>query len=170
MYTPTCTHAYTHTYAQVWEGRGVVATGRKIIGATNPAASEPGTIRGDFAIEIGRNIIHGSDATESAAKEIALWCVFCVLVGGPQLLNFEGGCSEKLLHPLIPSNRDDSTVVHRISVHPHMGSLSPSLSLSLSLSISLSLCLSLSLSLSLSPYLSLPLSLFIKPRGQKETQ
>ena len=40
--------------AMVWEGKGVVATGRKIIGATNPLASEPGTIRGDFAIDIGR--------------------------------------------------------------------------------------------------------------------
>ncbi|KAK9757749.1 hypothetical protein RND81_01G183800 [Saponaria officinalis] len=59
--------------AMVWEGKGVVATGRKIIGATNPLASEPGTIRGDFAIDIGRNVIHGSDAVESAKKEIALW-------------------------------------------------------------------------------------------------
>ena len=42
-------------------------------GATNPAASEPGTIRGDYCIEVGRNIIHGSDAVESAQKEIALW-------------------------------------------------------------------------------------------------
>jgi len=40
--------------AMVWEGKSVVATGRKIIGATNPLASEPGTIRGDFAIDIGR--------------------------------------------------------------------------------------------------------------------
>lgn len=59
--------------AMVWEGKNVVLTGRKIIGATNPAASEPGTIRGDYAIEVGRNIIHGSDAVESARKEIALW-------------------------------------------------------------------------------------------------
>jgi nucleoside-diphosphate kinase len=58
---------------QVWEGKGVVLTGRKIIGATNPAASEPGTIRGDYAIEVGRNIIHGSDSVENANKEIALW-------------------------------------------------------------------------------------------------
>jgi nucleoside-diphosphate kinase len=43
------------------------------VGATNPAASEPGTIRGDFCIEVGRNVIHGSDAVESAQKEIALW-------------------------------------------------------------------------------------------------
>ena len=51
----------------------MVTTGRKIIGATNPAESAPGTIRGDFAIDIGRNVIHGSDAVESAKKEIALW-------------------------------------------------------------------------------------------------
>lgn len=59
--------------AMVWQGKGVVATGRKIIGATNPAASDPGTIRGDYCIEVSRNIIHGSDAVESAQKEIALW-------------------------------------------------------------------------------------------------
>uniref|UniRef100_A0A0D6R7Y5 Nucleoside diphosphate kinase n=1 Tax=Araucaria cunninghamii TaxID=56994 RepID=A0A0D6R7Y5_ARACU len=59
--------------AMVWEGKAVVATGRTIIGATNPLASAPGTIRGDFAIEIGRNVIHGSDSVESAKKEIALW-------------------------------------------------------------------------------------------------
>lgn len=59
--------------AMVWEGKGVVATGRKMIGATNPLASEPGTIRGDFAVEVGRNVIHGSDSVENAQKEIALW-------------------------------------------------------------------------------------------------
>ncbi|GAA0146269.1 kinase [Lithospermum erythrorhizon] len=59
--------------AMVWEGKSVVSTGRTIIGATNPLASAPGTIRGDFAIDIGRNIIHGSDSVESARKEIALW-------------------------------------------------------------------------------------------------
>ncbi|KAG8363455.1 hypothetical protein BUALT_Bualt19G0024300 [Buddleja alternifolia] len=59
--------------AMVWEGKNVVTTGRKIIGATNPAESAPGTIRGDYAIDIGRNVIHGSDAVESARKEIALW-------------------------------------------------------------------------------------------------
>ncbi|GMP23842.1 hypothetical protein CsSME_00001301 [Camellia sinensis var. sinensis] len=59
--------------AMVWEGKDVVATGRKIIGATNPSESAPGTIRGDFAVEIGRNVIHGSDSVESARKEIALW-------------------------------------------------------------------------------------------------
>jgi len=57
----------------VWEGLNVVKTGRVMLGATNPADSAPGTIRGDFCIQVGRNICHGSDAVESAAKEIALW-------------------------------------------------------------------------------------------------
>ena len=59
--------------AMVWEGEGVIASARKIIGATKPLESEPGTIRGDFGITIGRNIIHGSDAPETAASEIDLW-------------------------------------------------------------------------------------------------
>merc|ERR1712079_701064 len=59
--------------AMVWEGLNVVKTGRVMLGATNPADSAPGTIRGDFCIQVGRNICHGSDAVESAAKEIALW-------------------------------------------------------------------------------------------------
>ena len=59
--------------AMVWEGEGVVASARKLIGATNPLAAEPGTIRGDFGVSIGRNIIHGSDAIETAQSEIALW-------------------------------------------------------------------------------------------------
>mmetsp|Transcript_10505 Transcript_10505/g.13171 ORF Transcript_10505/g.13171 Transcript_10505/m.13171 type:complete len:155 (+) Transcript_10505:247-711(+) len=56
-----------------WEGMGAVATGRKMLGATNPKDSEPGTIRGDLCIDIGRNICHGSDSVEAAEKEIALW-------------------------------------------------------------------------------------------------
>jgi nucleoside diphosphate kinase len=44
-----------------------------LLGATNPLASPPGTIRGDYAIETGRNICHGSDSVENAKKEIALW-------------------------------------------------------------------------------------------------
>jgi nucleoside-diphosphate kinase len=59
--------------AMVWEGREVVKTGRTILGATNPLASAPGTIRGDYAIDVGRNVCHGSDSVESAKKEIALW-------------------------------------------------------------------------------------------------
>ena len=59
--------------AMVWEGDGVVASARKMIGATNPLNSEPGTIRGDLAVNVGRNIIHGSDAVETAREEISLW-------------------------------------------------------------------------------------------------
>ncbi len=57
----------------VWEGEGVVAAARKMIGATNPLTAEPGTIRGDFGVNIGRNLIHGSDAIETAQREISLW-------------------------------------------------------------------------------------------------
>lgn len=57
----------------VWEGMGVVATGRQMLGETDPAKSNPGTIRGDFCIHIGRNICHGSDSVTSAEKEISLW-------------------------------------------------------------------------------------------------
>ncbi|KAL2001302.1 hypothetical protein VTN02DRAFT_1944 [Thermoascus thermophilus] len=59
--------------AMVWEGREAVKTGRAILGATNPLASPPGTIRGDYAIDVGRNVCHGSDSVENAKKEIALW-------------------------------------------------------------------------------------------------
>merc|ERR1712032_1316228 len=59
--------------AMVWEGKDVVKTGRVMLGATNPLSSAPGTIRGDYAIDVGRSICHGSDSVESAQKEIALW-------------------------------------------------------------------------------------------------
>ncbi|MFQ3617315.1 MAG: nucleoside-diphosphate kinase [Cyanobacteriota bacterium] len=59
--------------AMVWEGDGVIASARKLIGATNPLNAEPGTIRGDLGVNIGRNIIHGSDAPETAEYEIGLW-------------------------------------------------------------------------------------------------
>ncbi|MCO5611764.1 hypothetical protein L7F22_066023 [Adiantum nelumboides] len=68
--------------AMVWCGNAVVLTGRKMLGATKPADSAPGTITGDFAVEVGRNIIHGSDSVESAQKEIALW--FPVKIMGAQ--------------------------------------------------------------------------------------
>ena len=57
----------------VWEGKDVIAGGRKLLGATKPSESAPGTIRGDLAIDVGRNICHGSDLPESAAAEIAMW-------------------------------------------------------------------------------------------------
>ncbi|PXF46566.1 Nucleoside diphosphate kinase [Gracilariopsis chorda] len=59
--------------AMVWEGEQVVVTARKMIGETNPLSSAPGTIRGDFAVDVGRNVIHGSDAVETAQREISLW-------------------------------------------------------------------------------------------------
>ena len=59
--------------AMVWEGDGVILNARKLIGATKPLEAEPGTIRGDLAINIGRNVIHGSDGQGTAASEIALW-------------------------------------------------------------------------------------------------
>jgi len=57
----------------VWEGKNAVKTGRVMLGETDPFKSLPGTIRGDFCIEVGRNICHGSDGVESAKKEIDLW-------------------------------------------------------------------------------------------------
>ena len=59
--------------SMVWEGHNVIKTGRKMIGATNPDASDMGTIRGDLAINFRKNIIHASDSVESAQKEIDLW-------------------------------------------------------------------------------------------------
>jgi len=59
--------------AMVFEGKGVISGGRKLVGATDPAKSEPGSIRGDLCISVGRNIIHGSDGPESAKDEITLW-------------------------------------------------------------------------------------------------
>uniref|UniRef100_A0A7S2GPN1 Nucleoside diphosphate kinase n=1 Tax=Haptolina brevifila TaxID=156173 RepID=A0A7S2GPN1_9EUKA len=57
----------------IWEGENAVKMGRQMLGETNPQASLPGTIRGDFSIVVGRNICHGSDSPENAEKEIALW-------------------------------------------------------------------------------------------------
>merc|ERR1711990_937607 len=59
--------------AMVWEGKNVVKMGRMMLGETNPQASLPGSIRGDYSIQVGRNICHGSDSVESAQAEIALW-------------------------------------------------------------------------------------------------
>ncbi|VDN58302.1 unnamed protein product [Dracunculus medinensis] len=57
----------------VWEGLDIVKQGRLMLGATNPLASNPGTIRGDYSIQTGRNIVHGSDSLQSAEREIAHW-------------------------------------------------------------------------------------------------
>jgi nucleoside-diphosphate kinase len=59
--------------AMVLEGTDAVAASRQVIGATNPLEAAPGSIRGDFAVEVGRNLVHGSDSPESAAREAALF-------------------------------------------------------------------------------------------------
>jgi nucleoside-diphosphate kinase len=59
--------------AMVWQGKEVVKTGRRMLGETHPLNSAPGTIRGDFGIDLGRNICHGSDGVEAAEREISLW-------------------------------------------------------------------------------------------------
>jgi len=61
------------TWALVVEGEGAIGTMRKTIGATNPANAEPGTIRGDLAMSMPDNLVHGSDSPESAEREVALW-------------------------------------------------------------------------------------------------
>lgn len=57
----------------VWEGKNAIEVVRKTMGSTNPANAEPGTLRADFAVEIGRNLVHGSDGPDTAAFEIALF-------------------------------------------------------------------------------------------------
>jgi nucleoside-diphosphate kinase len=61
------------TLALVLEGEGAIATCRSTIGATNPAQAAPGSIRGDLALAMPDNLVHGSDSPESAEREIALW-------------------------------------------------------------------------------------------------
>lgn len=60
-------------FAMVWEGENVIATARQMMGKTNPVDAAPGTIRGDFGVTMGKNVIHGSDSPESAQREINLW-------------------------------------------------------------------------------------------------
>lgn len=59
--------------ATVWEGPDAVAAIRQTMGATRPVEAAPGSIRHDFALEVGRNLTHASDSVENGAKEIALW-------------------------------------------------------------------------------------------------
>ena len=59
--------------AMVLEGEQAVVAARQVIGATNPLEANTGSIRGDFAIEVGQNMVHGSDSPESAAREVALF-------------------------------------------------------------------------------------------------
>ncbi len=59
--------------AMVWEGPNAIAAIRQTMGATRPLEAAPGTIRHDFALEVGRNLTHASDSPENGAKEAALW-------------------------------------------------------------------------------------------------
>jgi nucleoside-diphosphate kinase len=61
------------TLALVLEGEAAIATCRETIGATNPADADPGSIRGDLALSMPDNLVHGSDSPETAAEEVALW-------------------------------------------------------------------------------------------------
>jgi len=71
---PSLRHYITSgpVFLMVWEGRSAVPVVRSLVGATNPAEAAPGTIRGDFALDIGRNVIHASDSPESASREISI--------------------------------------------------------------------------------------------------
>jgi nucleoside-diphosphate kinase len=66
---------------QVLEGEGAIAKNREVMGATNPADAEPGTIRAEFAESVGENSVHGSDAPDTAAEEIAYYFAGLELVG-----------------------------------------------------------------------------------------
>jgi len=59
--------------AAVFEGTGAVESVRSTMGVTNPQKAAPGTIRGDYGLEIGRNLVHGSDSAESAEREVSLF-------------------------------------------------------------------------------------------------
>ncbi len=59
--------------AMVWEGPSAVAAVRQTMGATRPLEAAPGTLRHDYALEVGRNLTHASDTVENAEKEISLW-------------------------------------------------------------------------------------------------
>ncbi|MGV3465780.1 MAG: nucleoside-diphosphate kinase [Heyndrickxia sp.] len=74
-------------FAMVWEGENVIATARQMMGSTNPKDAQPGTIRGDFGVTVGKNIIHGSDSPESAEREIGLFFKQEELVEYKKLIN-----------------------------------------------------------------------------------
>ncbi|MET3696115.1 nucleoside diphosphate kinase [Bacillus oleivorans] len=60
-------------FAMVWQGENVIATARQMMGSTNPKDAAPGTVRGDYGVTVGKNIIHGSDSPESAEREISIF-------------------------------------------------------------------------------------------------
>jgi len=74
-------------FAMVWQGENVIATARQMMGATNPKDAQPATIRGDYAVTVAKNIIHGSDSPASAEREIGLFFKEEELVDYSQLIN-----------------------------------------------------------------------------------
>ena len=74
-------------FAMVWEGENVIATARQMMGSTNPKDAQPGTIRGDFGLTVGKNVIHGSDSPERAEREINLFFKEEELVNYTKLMN-----------------------------------------------------------------------------------
>ncbi|MBA2875029.1 nucleoside-diphosphate kinase [Thermaerobacillus caldiproteolyticus] len=74
-------------FAMVWEGENVIATARQMMGKTNPQDAAPGTIRGDFGLTVGKNVIHGSDSPASAEREIHLFFKEEELVDYSKLMN-----------------------------------------------------------------------------------
>lgn len=73
-------------FAMVWEGENVIEVTRQLIGKTNPKEALPGTIRGDYGMFVGKNIIHGSDSLESAEREINIFFKSEELVSYQQLM------------------------------------------------------------------------------------
>jgi nucleoside-diphosphate kinase len=71
--------------AMVWEGKDAIPVARRIVGATNPAEADPGTIRGDLALDTGRNVIHAADSPASAAREAAIYFSEADLVSYPRI-------------------------------------------------------------------------------------
>jgi nucleoside-diphosphate kinase len=74
-------------FAMVWEGENVIAAARQMMGKTNPQEAAPGTIRGDYGLTVGKNVIHGSDSPESAEREIRLFFKEEELVNYSKLMN-----------------------------------------------------------------------------------
>ena len=82
FYDELCTFmASAPVVVQVLEGEGAIARNRQVMGATNPADADPGTIRAEFAQSVGENSVHGSDAPETAAEEISFFFSGLELVG-----------------------------------------------------------------------------------------
>ncbi|MFS0863555.1 nucleoside-diphosphate kinase [Fredinandcohnia sp. 179-A 10B2 NHS] len=74
-------------FAMVWQGENVISTARQMMGSTNPKDAAPGTIRGDFGLTVGKNVIHGSDSPESAEREVSLFFNSEEVVAYDKLIN-----------------------------------------------------------------------------------